>query len=166
MVKRIGIVAVVILALMMQACTPSQLVADLSAVVDAASVAVAFVPSLSPQAKAEIAKYLKAIAQASSEVSGIIATGNLDAVTIARIVELFARIALPLLPAGVPIQVVTAITAVAAAVQAFLGQLQPIQAHVGKQGHAIKINSADRATLSRVNTKAAQVVMDIQRAGY
>jgi hypothetical protein len=164
MVKRFGLVGVVALALAMQACTPSQLVTDLSAVVDAASVAVAFVPSLSPEAKAEIAKYLHAIAQASSETSVILDSGKLDAVTVARIVQLYTRIAVPLIP-GVPAQVVAAIDAVEAAVSAFLGQIQPIQARTTTK-KAIAFNRSDRATLAEINTKAARVVMDLQKAGF
>ena len=163
MVKRLGLVAVLILLIELQACSPSQLVADLSAVVDAASVAVAFVPSLSPQAKAEIAKYLRAIAQASSESSVILASGQLNAVMVARIVELFARVALPVIP-GLPLQVSAAIDAVAAAVTAFLGQLQPIQAHTTTT--RVKLNRADTEALIQVKTKAAQVVMELQKAGY
>lgn len=166
MVKRIGLAVMVTLALVMQACTPSQFVADLSAVVDAASVVVAFVPSLPPQTKAEIGKYLKAIAQAASEASVILASGKTDAATIARIVELFARISLTV-STGLPPQVAAALDAVAAAVSAFLGQLEPVRARVAVNHQAaIRLNRADRSTLDQINTKAAQVVMDLQKAGF
>lgn len=154
-----------ILALVMQACTLSQLVADLSAVVDAASLAVAFVPSLSPQTKAEIGKYLKAVAQAASEASVILASGQLDAATVARIVELFARISLTV-TTGIPPQVAAALDTVEAAVNAFLGQLEPMRAHVVNHQTPIRLNRADRSTLSQINTKAAQIVMDLQKEGF
>jgi len=112
-------------------CNGSSAITNLDNVVKAAEVALPVVSAavhLDPAVTKQISTYLQAVDTASVQAATILASTASAEIKAAEIVQAFAAVIAPTLPAGVPQQVVAVVQAVAAAVLQFITPFQPAMA--------------------------------------
>jgi hypothetical protein len=142
-------------------CGTSQVVSTLDAVVASAQAAVSVLGAagqIPPGTVALIDTYLKAVSQAAMFASTEINSSDSTAVRITKIVQQFAMITAPNLPAGTAQNIVAVIQAVTQAIASFLTNLQPVG--VGTTA-SIRFSKSDLARLGAIHTKAQAVYNSI-----
>jgi hypothetical protein len=148
--------SVLILALLASACTSSQIVTTLDAVVSAAEIAIPIIGTaagLPPAISNLIVTYLAEVSTATGQAATILAGPGTSAQKTAQIIAAFAQVASGLtLPPGTPAQVVTVVNAVVQAVLQFLSNFPVSPAMVAAP--VIKLNASDVKKLAGLKTRS------------
>jgi hypothetical protein len=160
---RSAVIAFTLLAVLLAACTSNQIITSITLVVDAAEVALPIITNaagVSPTLITQLESYLAAVGQALATTTDILAKNEPPAQQYADITAAFANVALPVLPAGLPAAIVSAVSKVAALVSKFLAGLprapQTI-AIAGKTTSPVVFSAKDQVKLKLLHDRAAKL---------
>jgi hypothetical protein len=156
-----------VVAVVICACAPGQVVATLEAVIAAVEVALPLVmqgSGLPADQQAKITAYVSAVANATSQAAAELASADSGQVKAARVTAIFAGITAPMLPPGTAQRVVSVVASVANAVAKFLVQVQPAPMSFGARMVAVKVkvSGADTDRLSQIQKRAQVVSAQLQ----
>jgi hypothetical protein len=145
-------------AIFLQACTATQVITTLDAVVSAAEVAVPVVAAaanLPPGIASIVETYLQAVSTAAGKASVIIAGPGTTASKDTQIIAAFAGVVGGTLPAGTPAEIAAVVQAVAQAVANFLATIPASPTVVGAAlTRSIRLSSADKVQLTAIKTRS------------
>jgi hypothetical protein len=153
------LVAAVLFTVLLSACSSSQIVASLEAVVAAAELAVPVIGAaggIPPQTSAVIVSYLQAVGLATGKASVILAGTGTAAEKSAAIVAAFAQVAALNLPPGTPAEIVAVINGVSQAVINFLSPFNP-PATAARVGLNWKLSGRDKAKLADLKARSDEI---------
>lgn len=162
-IARPSLAFLLMLILLTTGCNSSSTISTLQAVVSAVSAVFPIIGSaagLPPAVVNQIADYLSQVSYASAQAVDIWDSSATPAAKAAQITALFSHIAAVNLPPGTAQTVVSAITAVASAVAAFLGTL-PSTATTAKPTAPPPLSASDHAKLKTIKSDA---LADAQKA--
>ena len=163
-IARPSLAFLLMLILLTTGCNSSSTISTLQAVVSAVSAVFPIIGSaagLPPAVVNQIADYLSQVSYASAQAVDIWDSSATPAAKAAQITALFSHIATVNLPPGTAQTVVSAITAVASAVAAFLATLPSQAATTTKATTPAPLSAADQAKLKTINSDA---LADLQKA--
>ncbi len=138
-------------------CSSSTVIGDLDLVVtgvEAVFPTIAGIAGLPPAVVSQVSMYLAAVSSASAQASDILAGSGTTAQKAAQIVALFANIAAPLLPAGTPQVIISAINSVVQAVVKFLANFQGSKVTASRAQTSAPVSDSDAAKLRTIKTRA------------
>lgn len=142
-------------------CGSNQVLTTLQLVVASSEAAVAALEAggtIDPNTAAKIENYLTSVSTAASFAATELASSDSTAVKAAKIVQEFATVTAPDLPAGTPQVILTTVNAVVQAVLNFLATVQP-----APTAAAIKISEQDKAALKTLQVRADAVGSRVRR---
>ena len=167
--KHLLLVATLSVTALLIACTSNQIITSITLAVDAAEVALPIVTGatgVNPALITQLENYLAAVGQGLSVATDIIGKNEPPAQQAADITAAFAGVALPTLPAGLPVAIVTAVEKVSMLVSQFLANLptaqgpgieSPYVLAFQKQKKPVKLSDKDREKLKKLHDRAAKL---------
>jgi hypothetical protein len=167
-ILRISAVLILLLALVLAGCSSSQSTATLITALDgiqvAATVASATIPVLCSSAVipadlcSVIEAYVAAVGQAAASSATELKSGDTNILKVSAIIDIFAKVIVPVLPSGIDPRVAVYITGIDAAQKSFLALLGPaktgLTAAPNLAQDVIKPNWLERRHLTQIHDKA------------